>query len=669
MTAYGGKVLEQHAAKLAASAVSPDVARERGYVSADTKAQLGRHGFSASQQLPPALVIPLWSVTGERAGAQVRPDEPRYSKGKPNKYETAFGLKMMLDIPPRVRPHLADPTRPLVITEGPLKADAIVSAGLDGIALLGVWNWRGTSDAGGKVALPDWECIALNGRQVYVCFDSDAQLNPHVHGAMGRMGALLAHRGAKVAYVYLPHGEAGAKVGADDYLAAGNAAGDLLALATSELRKPPGTETAAEPVDTFGDVADEPGWQVLDDVVAFLDRYVAWADAERRDAVALWVTHTYVYDVFDISPRLAVLSPQKQCGKTRVMELVKFLSRRARFTLTMTAAYMFRIIEDQAPTLLVDEADTIFGSRSKNDSHEDLRGLLNGGWERGAYVGRMVGEGAGMVPKDFAVFAPVALAGIGDFLPDTVLDRSVIVRMRRRAPDETVEPMRQRRAVARAIPLARRIAAWGQRHAEALAESDPAMPEGIDDRPADVWMPLIAIGDAAGGTWPARARAACVKLNAARAEDDPSISVRLLHDIRDVFATDRMHSADLVAKLNELEERPWSGWNKGNGFKPVNLAKFLADYGIRSKNVRIGDLQKKGYDFDDLRDAFDRYLPTPGTSVPTSQNECRPESMPSDQGRYGGTAGTQSRDGGTGDGLTDVPTGNGHHPDRVVEIF
>lgn len=173
MSGYGSGLFDQHQAKLASSAIAVDVARERGYVTADQKTQLERYGFSPAQRRPPALIIPLHNVLGERAGAQMRPDVPRAFDGKPRKYETQFGLKMMLDVPPRVHPHLGDPSRALFVTEGPLKADSMVSAGLDAIALLGVWNWRGTNDDNGKVALVDWEYVALEGRQVYLAFDSE----------------------------------------------------------------------------------------------------------------------------------------------------------------------------------------------------------------------------------------------------------------------------------------------------------------------------------------------------------------------------------------------------------------------------------------------------------------------------------------------------------------
>jgi hypothetical protein len=190
---YGMGVFPQHAAKLASSAIDVEVAKERAYVTADTKTGLRRHGFSPAQcevmrDGAHALVIPLHNVLGERAGAQMRPDVPRALDAKPAKYETRAAQKMMLDVPPRVRPHLGDPTRALFITESPIKADSMVSVELDAVALTGVWNWRGTNDDGGKTALVDWEYVALEGRQVYVTFDSDVMLKQQVHGAMARMG-------------------------------------------------------------------------------------------------------------------------------------------------------------------------------------------------------------------------------------------------------------------------------------------------------------------------------------------------------------------------------------------------------------------------------------------------------------------------------------------------
>jgi hypothetical protein len=346
---------------------------------------------------------------------------------------------------------------------------------------------------------------------------------------------------------------------------------------------------------------------VLDAVATLLDRYVAWPMVEQRDAVALWIAHTYLLDVFDSTPRLALLSPEKQCGKTRVLELVELLARRAELTVSMSAPYMYRAIEDYRPTMLVDEVDTVFGSKQKDEANQAQKGIINSGFREGATVGRMVGEGAAMVPTRFAVFAPVAMAGIGDCLPDTVIDRSVVIRMRRRSPGETIQPLRRRRAVIELAPLARRIAAWCHRTAEALDGVEPVMPLGITDRPADTWEPLLAMADAAGGDWPDRARAACVALNKVRVDSDDSIGVKLLADIRTVLA-DRMSSADLAEKLAAIEESPWGDWY-GKAIDARWLARKLKPFGIGPKVVRIGETTPRGYDVEDFHDAWARYLP------------------------------------------------------------
>jgi hypothetical protein len=380
----------------------------------------------------------------------------------------------------------------------------------------------------------------------------------------------------------------------------------------------------------------------------------------------LWIAHTHVIAALDFTPRLALLSPVKQCAKTRVLELVARLARRARHSVSMSAAFMFRVIEDQAPTLLIDEVDTIFGKRAKDEAGEALRGLIDAGFERGATVGRMVGEGAGMQPKDFPVFCPVALAGIGDCLPDTITDRSIVVRMRRRAPGETVEAFRRRRAGAQAEALRRRLGSWAETAeftVEATVDADPELPDGVEDRAADCWEPIIAVAEAAGGMWPGRARDACKVLTGERANGNQGTGARLLADVRTVLAGENeIFSAVLVERLNALDEAPWGGWRQGKGIQARDVAGMLGVFGIRSKNVRIGDQQKKGYEAADFDDAFTRYLPPPsddrdtlGNSVPTSPNGDEPPATPSEQAKHAEATGTDASSQ-TGQGRNDGPS-------------
>ncbi len=234
-----GKVLlPQHHTMLTASGISLEVAVARGYWTTERKSELADLGFGVTQRRVPALVVPVHGVTGEVALHQIRPDDPRRNgEGKAIKYETPRKARMALDVPPIVRPLLGNPSVPLTVTEGARKADSAASVALCCIAVAGVWNWRGSNDVGGTVALPDWEHVALNDRTVYLAFDSDVTTKPPVQAALSRLKDMLERRKAHVQVIYLPSGPNGEKVGLDDFLAAGHGKDDVLALASPALRR------------------------------------------------------------------------------------------------------------------------------------------------------------------------------------------------------------------------------------------------------------------------------------------------------------------------------------------------------------------------------------------------------------------------------------------------
>jgi hypothetical protein len=235
----GARLLPQHRQQLVDSAIKPEVARDRGYRTIWTKRELGNCGFGPSQQITPTMLIPSHGPKGQLVGYQHRPDTPRM-KGdplKPIKYETPHSGQTRIDVPlslsrksviqndapyfdtTEVLAPIVDPRIPLFITEGCKKADSAASCDLCCIALLGVWNWRGTNNAGGKTALADWDDIALNDRSVYIAFDSDLMINPDVHAALHRLHPFLTQRGATVRFIYLPPGPNGEKTGLDDFIA------------------------------------------------------------------------------------------------------------------------------------------------------------------------------------------------------------------------------------------------------------------------------------------------------------------------------------------------------------------------------------------------------------------------------------------------------------------
>lgn len=367
------------------------------------------------------------------------------------------------------------------------------------------------------------------------------------------------------------------------------------------------------------------GAVLLDELAALLRRFIAFPHDEAVVAVVLWVGHCHALDAFDSTPRLAFLSPEKGSGKTRSLEVLSLVVPVPIHAVNMSAAALYRIVADRGPTLLLDECDTYLGPLSAK-AHEDLRGLINAGHRRGAktYRGEVSGNSTKVV--EFEAFAACALAGIGD-LPDTILDRSVIIAMKRRAPHEHVEPFRERVVAPGAEILAGRLAVWTDQHTEALRQAWPEMPDGITDRAADVWEPLLAIADAAGGDWPAQARAAAVALNRARAERDPSLGVQLLADIRRVFDAadvDRLTSDAVVSALVALDEAPW-GDLRGKPLEARGLARRLRKYDVRPGTHRFADGIVRGYRAEDLHDAWLRYLPAVAdvadVAVPESQRE------------------------------------------------
>lgn len=390
------------------------------------------------------------------------------------------------------------------------------------------------------------------------------------------------------------------------------------------------------------------GAVLLDDVRDYLGRFVAFPSPEALAAVALWAAHAHLVMAGENTPRLALLSPEPGSGKTRVLEVLELLSPSPMFALSASAPAIFRSMAAAPRTLLFDEVDAIFGRHGKDDPAEDLRALLNAGHRRGATIPRCVGPAHDVV--DFPVFGAVALAGLGD-LPDTLMSRSVIVRMRRRLPTEAVEPFRRRMHAPEGEELRERLTCWADQVAEIVGDAWPAMPDGVTDRPADVWEPLLAIADAAGGHWPCTARTACTALVAVAESREASLGVRLLSDLRAVFSdagTDRLATDEVLRRLHALDEAPWQDL-RGRPLDARGLAWRLRGYDVRPHQFRDEhDGKARGYSLygtdaagGGLADAFARYLApsgpggtgTAGTAGTSQVSD--PERVPDDPSRTG----------------------------------
>ncbi|WP_157249717.1 DUF3631 domain-containing protein [Nonomuraea typhae] len=354
------------------------------------------------------------------------------------------------------------------------------------------------------------------------------------------------------------------------------------------------------------------GAALLDQLREALTRYVILPSPEVADAVTLWIAASHAQTAMAHAPRLVIRGPEKRCGKSRLLDIVEATCHDPFITVNSTPPAVYRSIGADPPTILVDEADTIFGPKA--DGNEDLRGLLNAGHQRNRPAKRY-NANANRV-ESIPTFAMAALAGIGA-MPDTIEDRAVIVRMRRRAPGEKTAPYRFRRDRPPLRELATALNQWLRADLKRLEEAEPAMP--VEDRAADTWEPLVIIADHAGGTWPDRARAAALALTA-EADDNgtPSTGLRLLTDCRQAFGPDT--ALPTATLLDRLKANPESGWADygPTGLTAMKLGALLREYDIRSCNIRFPDApQGKGYQRADFLDAWARYCPAV-EAVPTA---------------------------------------------------
>ena len=250
------------------------------------------------------------------------------------------------------------------------------------------------------------------------------------------------------------------------------------------------------------------GSALLEKLAAFVRRYVVLSD-EQATIIALWVVHTHAFDAADATPYLNVFSAEKRSGKTRLLEVLSLLAARSWLTGRVTAAVLVRKVAAETPTLLLDESDAAF--KGDREYAEALRGILNAGFRRGGVTSLCVGQGANLSYRDFPVFGPKAIAGIGK-LPDTIADRSVPIELRRRRAGEGVARFRVRKAEREGLSLRDAATAWAEANIERLSSAEPQLPDELDDRAQDIIEPLLAIADEVGGEWPERAREAAVKL-------------------------------------------------------------------------------------------------------------------------------------------------------------
>ena len=294
------------------------------------------------------------------------------------------------------------------------------------------------------------------------------------------------------------------------------------------------------------------GATLLDELRQSLRHYVVLPPM-ASETLALWVVHTYAFELRNVSTYIGLGSPQKRCGKTTLLSVLSELVSRPVVASNISPPALFRAIEEARPTLLIDEADTFL------QANDEMRGILNSGYTRKtAYVVRVaykVENGPSeqsprqtedprdiegvpaselmecrdgtlrRIPREtlnaesrtlnssrlvrFSCWCPKVIAAIGR-LPDTLLDRCIPITMQRKMVNETCERLRNLDG----HTLRRKCARFVADHAEQIAVAKPAIPAQLNDRAADIWEPLLALADLAGGEWPKLARDAALRMSA-----------------------------------------------------------------------------------------------------------------------------------------------------------
>ena len=332
-------------------------------------------------------------------------------------------------------------------------------------------------------------------------------------------------------------------------------------------------------------------------------------------ALTLWIAFCYSIPQFDHAPRLCFWSPEKRCGKSLALEVVSHLLPNPLMTSSISSASLFRILDrDNSKVILIDESDTVFGRNGDKEKAEALRQLLNASFKRGQSVIRC--EPPKYEPREFKIFAPIALAGIGtSAIPETVADRALMIEMRRMLPNEQILEFESDEVEKYFFPIKEKLQNFATENESRYRELRPELPrESLNPRARDLWKPLYKVAECAGDEWIKKALLASVALSSGESDpEEASLSLRLLSDIREVFTEDQITTKDLIERLRGLEESPWAYLER---FNPSVLAHLLKNYSIKPKPFSGGKV--RGYYRKSFEDPWNRYLDPVQTVTPVT---------------------------------------------------
>lgn len=351
--------------------------------------------------------------------------------------------------------------------------------------------------------------------------------------------------------------------------------------------------------------------ELLRQIIDFFRRFIWLPETDDYLALGLWVLVTHAVDAFARYPYLFISSPERECGKTQLLELLEALCARAwKIDGPATEAVIFRKLDQDRPTLLQDELDQLFKLGDQRMAGQ--LAIWNAGYKRGATVPRCVGDGANMETKDFCVSGPKGFAAINTgAISDTLLSRSIRTALHRLPQGMRVERWRSDREEEHTSRLRELAAEWATANLDALREYRNPPIDDLSPRSEEIWEPMLAVAALAGIEKEAIELA--VRLSSV---SSPAISPggALLAKLRDIFGEDRqtISTAEALKALNEDETLSFTGWNDGDGMRPRDLARILGRYGVKPGTVRVKGFSDtcKGYRREDLAPVWETYAPT-----------------------------------------------------------
>lgn len=329
----------------------------------------------------------------------------------------------------------------------------------------------------------------------------------------------------------------------------------------SKRAKRPAKEETQQDAIQGPDGEEIPSLLLIDDMEGILRRYVILPEHAYLP-VTLWALATHFGDCFECFPYLVLTSPTPRCGKSRTQEVLEFLTWKPWRGTGISEAALFRMLGGcPPPTLLLDECEYL-GRGRQTERAEALNALLNSGYRRGQTVPRCVPKGREFEIVHFQTYGPKCLASIGR-LPDTILDRALVISMQRRAPNEHIERFLFSRVASETSAIRDSVKTeMHERAVDVLATYNAiADLEFLSDRDAEISAPLFAVAQAFCPARVGELRDFLTELFGVKssAQEDESLNLRLLSDIRRVWpeGSDAVSTAELLASLKQIEDAPW----------------------------------------------------------------------------------------------------------------